>query len=454
MTRRINYQLFTALFFGAAMFLVSSCTGPAGPAGKDGINGTNGADGLAGLPGKDANETCKLCHNPTVVQAKATQYELSKHSTGVVASEEAGGSTGCTPCHESEGFKYVCANNVSTAFTLVSGKYVNSYAATASTGYGQFTCNTCHSSLHKTYDIADFYPLTNVAAVPMTMWGGTKTIDLTQDNSKSNLCVKCHQPRPLTTSTTLSDGNIVDYASLVANPTAVYYDSAVGNAAPNKLVPSYRTHVHYGGVGAIFAGKGGVEFTGTVASYASSAHATVASCENCHMADMTNAAGGHSFVAKGNFTGCNVTGCHSTSPLDATSAKVVGAKTAVKALLETLGAKLTSGGVGFLHQEPDPTLNMWAGLTSKNYDGYVNIYDPSTNPLGAFRNPAPAGSWTAAQKATNLALPKFTSLKNVQLGAMINFQLCLREFSMGVHNTNYSKALLQNTIDAMTAAGF
>jgi hypothetical protein len=450
MTKKIYYQVITTLFLGGALFLSTSCEGPAGPAGKDGVNG---ADGLAGLPGKDANETCKLCHNPTVVQAKATQYELSKHSFGETAMEEAGGSTGCTPCHESEGFKYVCANNVSTAFTLVSGKYVNSYAATTSTGYGEFTCNTCHSSLHKTYDIADFYPLTNVAAVPMTMWGGTKTIDLTQDNGKSNLCVKCHQPRPLTTSSTLSDGNIVDYASLASNPTAVYYDSAVGNAAPNKLVPSYRTHVHYGGVGAIVAGKGGVEFPGTL-SYTSSAHATVASCEDCHMADMTNAAGGHSFKAKGNFNGCNVTGCHSTSPLDATSSKFKDTRTAVQTLLQTLGSKLKSGGVEFLHQEPDATLNMWAGLTSKNYDGYINIYDPSTNPLGAFRNPAPAGSWTAAQKATNLALPKFTSLKNVQLGAMINFQLCLREFSLGIHNTNYSKALLQNSIDALTAAGF
>jgi len=101
-------------------------------------------------------------------------------------------------------------------------------------------------------------------------------------------------------------------------------------------------------------------------------------------------------------------------------------KTAVKTLLETLGSKFKSGGVEFLHQESDATLNMWAGLTSKNYDGYINIYDPSTNPNGAFRNPAPAGTWTTAQKATNTALPKFTSLKNVQLGAMINFQLCLR----------------------------
>jgi hypothetical protein len=40
------------------------------------------------------------------------------------------------------------------------------------------------------------------------------------------------------------------------------------------------------------------------------------------------------------------------------------------------------------------------------------------------------------------------------MGAIINFQLSLREYSLGIHNTQYSKALLANSIQAMTAAGF
>ena len=77
-----------------AGFILASCEGPMGPAGKD---GANGQDGLAGV---DANETCKECHNPTVVDAVAVQFELSKHSYGEAAFEEAG-NTGCTPCHAS-----------------------------------------------------------------------------------------------------------------------------------------------------------------------------------------------------------------------------------------------------------------------------------------------------------------------------------------------------------------
>jgi hypothetical protein len=409
-------------------------------------------EGPTGESGKDANETCKKCHNSEVVDTKAAQFELSKHSFGETAFEEAGASTNCTPCHESEAFKYVCKNNISTEFVLSSGKYVNPYAATATTGYGEFKCNTCHSSLHSTYDSTDFYPLTTTAPVAMTMWGGAKTIDIGQDGGSSNLCIKCHQPRPLTTSTTLSDGNVINYADLIANPTVVFYDSAVGNATPNKLIPSYRMHVHYGGVGAIFAGKGGIEFTGSL-SYSNSEHTSVASCSSCHMAEMNNAAGGHTFKAIGNFKGCNVAGCHDGSPLDSKSSKFVDTRAQIKTLLETLAGKLKSGGVEILHTDATSS-NLWLGLTSKNYDGYINIYDPSTNPSGAFRNPAPSGSWTTAQKNTNSALPKFTSLKNVQVGALINFQLCLREFSLGIHNTSYTKALFQNSIDALTAAGF
>jgi hypothetical protein len=180
--------------FTVAGFILTSCEGPMG---------------------KDANETCKLCHNNDVVDAKAVQFEFSKHSYGEAAFEEAG-STGCGPCHLSEAFKYVCKNNVPVTFTLdaTSGKYVNDYASSSATAYGELGCFTCHSSLHTTYDDTDFYPLTTTAAVPMTMWKGAKTINLTKTDG--NLCVKCHQPRPFTASNT--NGDVIDYASTIQLP--------------------------------------------------------------------------------------------------------------------------------------------------------------------------------------------------------------------------------------------
>ena len=350
-----------------AGFILASCEGPMGPAGAD------------------ANESCKECHNPAVVDQKVVEFAFSKHEYGEAAFEEAG-NAGCSPCHESEAFKYVCKNNTPSTFTLVSGKYVNDYSATTSIAYGKLSCFTCHSSLHTTYTGEDFKPVTTTAAVSMTMWKGAKSIDLTQDGGISNLCVKCHQPRPLTTSTSLSDGNVIDYNSLATNPTTIFYDNSVGNAVPNKVLPSYRMHVHYGTVGAIFAGVGGVQFTGTQ-TYTNSAHASAASCQDCHMAPITGRAGGHTFVAKGNFNGCNVTGCH--TGIDSKNTTFwVNTRKEVTDLLNALAVKINAvgGTTAILHSETDAETNLWAGLTSGNYDGYLNVYDPSTNPSGVWKN--------------------------------------------------------------------
>ncbi|MEI6852381.1 MAG: hypothetical protein WCL06_06040, partial [Bacteroidota bacterium] len=73
-----------------------------------------------------------------------------------------------------------------------------------------------------------------------------------------------------------------------------------------------------------------------------------------------------------------------------------------------------------------------------------------TNPAGHIKNPNP-GSWTTAQLATNTALPALITLNNAKMGAIINFQLCLREFSLGIHNPNYINALLTNTISTLQA---
>jgi hypothetical protein len=440
--------------FTAAGFLVTACEGPMGPAGKD------------------ANETCTQCHNSGGVDSVFTMYALSKHEYGEAAFEEAG-STGCAPCHESEGFKYVIANKTPVAFSIATGAttYSNPYAATSSTSYGEISCGTCHTNLHTTFTDADFMPLATTAAVPMTFNGGLKTIDLTQKGGESNLCVRCHQPRPF--ARTFGDKNVIDYTALASSPTTVFFDgnNPSSTANVNTVRPGYRTHTHYGTAGAIYAGKGGVEF-GT--GYTNSWHTTGASCQDCHMAPMTGKAGGHTFFAKGNFNGCNVTGCHSAAPISSSTSTAywTATRNEIKGLLNSLAAKLTYNGVDILNRNPNATegatimvdgspvsvgVNLWAGLTTNNYDGYLNIYDPSSNPTGPtynngatlkmFQNPSP-GSWTTAQLAFNSSLPKLI-LTNAQFGAIINFQLALRDYSLGIHNTKYTRTLLTNSIAAL-----
>lgn len=416
--------------------------------GPMGLTGPAGKDGADGKDGKDANETCKMCHTATSVDLISTQFQFSKHEYGEAAFEEAG-STSCTPCHAQEAFKDVVKRNVPATFSLnaATGKYVNDYVTSSSTAYGEIGCSTCHSSLHTTYGSADL-AFTTVAPVPMTMWGGQKTINLPADNGQSNLCVKCHQPRP---QTNLQTGNVQDYVAIAANPTTLAYDSNNNSATTNIVRPSYRMHIHYGSVGAIFAGMGGVEFAGPE-TYKNSTHTTTASCSDCHMGTMYNRAGGHTFVAKGNLTTCNTAGCHTTAVTSSSTTLWATPRAEIKKLLNDLAAKLTVNGVDILNRNPDTEHNLWAGLTTNNYDGYLNVFDPvnnpnyaTNNPAGTFQNPSVSSSWTAEQKAANAAMPKL-SLTNAQYGALLNFQLCLREYSLGIHNYAYTKALLTNSI--------
>lgn len=475
-------------------------TGPIGPSGIDGINGVTGPMGPTGNDGPMGPQgpsgllsvNCLQCHDHNSTTsgqlAKAlsnakNECEYSKHAEGAELAISEGGSAGCAPCHSHEGMHSVVDGNVQPVLNWASNKYTFAYNAATnqtsglSTMPGKISCFTCHKGA-----AADSMALYTVAPVPMTMYptyvGGAvttpaKTINLTQKNGISNLCVKCHQPRPMQLSTSIGTaanfGASVDYVDLATNPANVFYDSIVGNASPNKLIPSYRSHNHYGAIGAIFAGQGAVEFAGSI-PYPSvangySTHSTVSACQDCHMATPTGMTGGHSFkvgnydrtvapavLLSRNFKGCNTTGCHSTmSETNTQWSGATGVRTIATNLLTQIAAKLKSSGIEIMHKEPDPSLNIFSHVTVAGYDGYLDIYDPSTNPLGHLRNPAPAGSWTAANNTTNNALPKLRSLKNAQWGAIINFQLCLREYSLGIHNPMYVRALLQNTLEALNA---
>ncbi|HOW08554.1 MAG TPA: hypothetical protein PLX08_02010 [Bacteroidales bacterium] len=390
--------------FIPAVILAWACEGPMGPAGADGKDGVDGKDGA------DANETCKLCHNSTVVDAKAIEYKHSLHFAGEAFEEGTRGN--CAPCHSHQGFLDVVKNNTPATITqnpTDPSKYINNYMASASALAlpGPISCFTCHSSLHKNYAGTEFFPLTTTAAVPMTMWAGTKTVNFAK--TSSNLCAKCHQPRPVTA----SSGAVIDYAKLVSEPDATYNMSSV----------SYRTGVHYGVQAAIASGTGGIEF-GT--GYSNSAHVAGASCSDCHMATPSGLSGGHSFVVTDNFNGCNTTGCHNS--MGATNPSLIAIKTEISAKLEELAAKINAIGSGHDILQKDPI--------DGKYHGYFDIYDAGANPAGYWKNPANGN-------------PAFPALTNAQFGAILNFQLLVRDASGGVHNYAYTKKLLENTIAAI-----
>ena len=207
----------------------------------------------------------------------------------------------------------------------------------------------------------------------MVMWGGKKTIDLKADGGKSNLCVKCHQPRPFSNALT---GNVLDYDAL-KTATGLAYDGNPSGTT-NIIKPAYRSHVHYGAIGAVYAGMGGVEFAGTL-PYTNSAHTQAASCSDCHMGTMAGRSGGHTFSAVGKFDGCNATGCHTTA-ITATNTNLwLNPRNEIKGLLATLATKLSINGVEIMNRSNDPEGNLWYNITAKNYDGYLNVFDPALN---------------------------------------------------------------------------
>lgn len=349
-------------------------------------------EGPAGPSGRSADETCMQCHNRNVVDLIQAQYQHSEHFHGEAFEE--GSRNACAPCHSSQGFLFVVENAVAA------NAYVTD-AATASLP-GRIECLTCHSKIHTTYTFEDF-ELTTTEAVPMVMWAGAKTLDFPQESS--NLCAKCHQPRAVS-----GQAGVIDYAALVSNPTAAFTAANIG----------YRTGVHYGTESAMVGGEGGIEFgTGYDRDHP---HGTAAACSTCHMAEPAALSGGHSFIP--NFNGCNGTGCH--TDMSATSPGYTGLVTQFNTLLTTLGTSLNAIGAGRDILQRDPADNHW--------HGYVDVYDAAANPTGYWNAPGN---------------PRFPALTNEQFGALLNFQLLLRDGSSGIHNPGYMMTLLQNTITAL-----
>lgn len=451
-----------------ALYSANSGSSTPGPAGPQGPAGATGPTGPIGATGPSGVTTCSQCHihdkspsNPAYAGSKAQKkdqadyaYEFSKHSEGKELALGEGKSAGCAPCHSNEGFSSRISTNLRPTFTgTAPGPYTFSFSVPASASSDipgglptHVGCFTCHKGAP-----SDSMALVTTDSVKMLFYampGKEKYINLTQDSKKANLCVRCHQPRPISENTTSGNGGSLDYPTLVTNLSAIIYDSTKTNANGNKVNISGSTIGHYGWPGAVLAGKGygTFEIPGGPVAYTNSAHTTEASCQDCHMAspkvvgDLPT--GGHTFIAKGNYNGCNTAACHGSSPLSATTSKVTTAFANQRANLDTLGQLLKSKGV--LMMAIDTTLeadlvtrnNRWYDLTALHYTGGINI---GTKPGQFVVN----GSSVATIPA---GLYRWPTLTVGQFAAVQAFAVSIKEYSGGIHNTKYTNALLRNAI--------
>jgi hypothetical protein len=382
----------TTLLLGVA--LLTGCEGPMGPAGADGQNGKDGTDGTDGV---NAGTTCVECHNDKgiIVDHKA-QVAYSMHIAGTTIEEA--GRNGCAPCHSSQGFRDVLLHNPPLS------AYNTSTLVSSPVQIGD--CYTCHN-VHENGDSTD-WAFTGGGSFHMLIDSANLVINRGEIN---NLCSRCHQPRkpsPMPNMTALSD--------------------------PMNIT-SYRYGPHYGAQGAMAAGKGGILLAGSETYAEADNPHKDASCADCHMIKSGPFVGGHTWNMADEVSGAdNIAACKQCHTTTGTDFDFNGKQTEIEDLLAQLGTSLDT----YLEKED--------GV----YTGYLDIYDPNSNPNGRYQAKVSA-SWTQEQKDANALLPllKDAGFTNLHGAAFIDFMLVTKDNSMGAHNPTYIHAILQNAIESL-----
>ena len=275
---------FAILLAGA--IILSSCEGPEGPPGADGTDGTDGIDGSDGTDGVDGNVTCLVCHSAENMEAIASEFAGSQHSSGAIAVDYAGGRASCAACHSHEGYlEFARTGDVANDITNPSA----------------WECKTCHD-LHVTFEEADYALRLNDA---VTLVADDQVV---LDEGNNNTCINCHQSRR----TVAAYDNATEDKTYTrkftdADDIAAYEHAAVGPAgsitldqsgatdtlvvvfdipvATHAYISSTHAGPHHGPQANLWAG----EAAGTVAGSAYAPHAD--GCVACHMGPET----GHSF---------------------------------------------------------------------------------------------------------------------------------------------------------------
>lgn len=325
-------------------------------------------------------------------------------NTGAVGPQGESGTAGCIVCHDD-----------SQTISAKSLQYENSaHAMNDNAAYGNRLFGTVYpagecAKCHTSQGFLEFYSTGTIVGAPYS--------DVQQPN-----CYTCHEihntfTAPADWSLTYADAfNMTlggaSYDKGNSNLCAKCHQSTTLNPIPSVggsdvVLTSDRWGTHHSPAANVLAGEGLYEIVGTT-SYPSgtvSHYATVSNgCVTCHMAEAYGSLGGghtmHMYYDVHGTETLNTAGCVSCHSNTTTlKADILALQTEVETKLETLRALLET----------------------------ANIYDPANG-----RN----------KKAT------FTA---DVAGAYLNWQTISEDKSLGVHNPSYIIALLDNSIEVMTA---
>ena len=348
--------------------------------------GTDGSNGLDGTDGTDGTDGVDAS------AASCVACHSEQHRAGIYdayfSAKHSSGSSWARGTRESCA---ACHNNEGFVDYIETG-------AVATGGYNisnPITCTGCHDD-HRSFDFendGNDMAVRTLDGVDLRIFAENDALpDYTIDyGNASNLCANCHQPRRGT-------------------PT-------VGDYPGKYLQTSGHWGPHHGPQTALLEGLLGAYTTFTlveaIPAVQQAAHrAETGACIDCHMGGTSDGSYGHSW----NPAGTNCATCHSTPFEDLEVADLAED-------MATLGALLENA-VGQAIDDDDVPIFEADGVTPVPQIGIVHFEDGEWHPLtGLF------------------------DLKDAE--AAWNFLFILEDKSGGIHNPDYAKSIIKNSLAAM-----
>ncbi|WP_242133701.1 hypothetical protein [Aestuariivivens marinum] len=384
-----NLKLIVNLIVVTSSLMFFQCTSDyTAIPGQDGENGTNGIDGVDGIDGIDGvgTQVCIDCHSDTHRSGIWDAYLTSNHGGDPAYSYESwdrGTRESCASCHNNEGF----IDYIETGAVAVGGYGVSN----------PLSCNGCHDS-HSSFDFendGNDMAVRTAAPVDFKVFAEDPNLDdyILDYGNASNLCANCHQPRR-GTPTPDANGKYMN--------TSTHWGPHHGpqTALLEGLLGAYTTFTLVEAIPAVKQAK----------------HRTdTGSCVDCHMRHTTDGSYGHSW----NPTRNNCSDCHG-GPVE--ELKVTGLEEDMDTLGHLLEQVIGQAIARDANGDYQPVFEA-DGVTPVPVVGIVHYDagDDAWHPVrGLFDLKAAEAAW--------------------------NFLFILEDRSKGIHNPDYAKSLIKNSI--------
>lgn len=426
------------LILGLLFFSLQGCSHDdyipvPGPPGENGTNGTNGTT------------SCETCHSVAHREPIIAAFSLSGHNVGipingVITKHVFGTNTTfddgslnsdrafCSQCHSQEG--YIDAAK---------------YGKPNPTGYNNVTsisCEGCHGTTHRSLNFATDGNDFGLRQINATIQKINPTVTLnaspTGGKSSSNTCVTCHQIRPdsngyfkrpvIESGEKDFDGDVVITNTASGPMYRFWSERALAKAMPGYPAgkTNYKAYANTG-IGAhespnadIWMGITGIDIEGSIThlpAAKTAAHYKSNSCVSCHQ-DTPKAGstttGSHTLVIS--FQSCAT--CHTS---------VANAETLLTALHTEYSKSL---------EDLRKALSAKTAYFKTSSSGSISINFPAVPSVTGSTDPT---VWDIER--TDFPL------KYAQ--AYWNYKMLNGDFSKGVHNPLYVRALFKNSIEAL-----